>query len=105
MQFDNKIYDKIHACWMGKNIGGTLGGPYEGMKERLSLTGLPDIGENGPLPIITRASQAETLTGQARRLWELEAQAADLHALALPKPFACGREYTAGLIKYEPKGI
>lgn len=50
MQFDNKIYDKIHACWMGKNIGGTLGGPYEGMKERLSLTGLPDIGENGPLP-------------------------------------------------------
>lgn len=61
--------------------------------------------ESCPLPIITRASQAESLTGQARRIWELEAQAADLYALALPKPFACGREYTAGLIKYEPHGI
>lgn len=50
MQFDKKIYDKIYACWMGKNIGGTLGGPYEGTMSRLSLTGLPDIGESGPLP-------------------------------------------------------
>lgn len=22
--------DKVHACWIGKNIGGTLGAPYEG---------------------------------------------------------------------------
>lgn len=25
--------DKVYGCWSGKNIGGTLGGPLEGMKE------------------------------------------------------------------------
>ena len=25
--------DKVHACWLGKNIGGTLGAPYECRKE------------------------------------------------------------------------
>ena len=25
-----QLYDKTFACWMGKNIGGTLGGPLEG---------------------------------------------------------------------------
>ncbi|MBN2852771.1 MAG: ADP-ribosylglycohydrolase family protein [Clostridia bacterium] len=24
------LADKIHACWIGKNIGGTMGAPYEG---------------------------------------------------------------------------
>jgi len=24
--------DKVYACWLGKNIGGTLGGPHEGKK-------------------------------------------------------------------------
>lgn len=28
----SKYYDKVFACWMGKNIGGTLGGPWEGIK-------------------------------------------------------------------------
>lgn len=31
--------DKVYACWLGKNIGGTLGGPYEGSKETLNVTG------------------------------------------------------------------
>ena len=22
--------DRLHACWIGKNIGGTMGAPYEG---------------------------------------------------------------------------
>ncbi len=30
--------DKVYACWMGKNIGGTLGAPYEGQKKLHSLT-------------------------------------------------------------------
>ena len=30
--------DKVYACWMGKNIGGTLGGPWEGRKEVLHLS-------------------------------------------------------------------
>ncbi|MBQ3133913.1 MAG: nucleotidyltransferase family protein [Clostridia bacterium] len=57
------------------------------------------------LPIITRTAQAEQLTGKARRIWELEAAAADLYALALPTPFPCGREYTTGVIKYGAEDI
>jgi len=30
--------DKVYACWLGKNIGGTLGGPWEGMKHTHALT-------------------------------------------------------------------
>jgi len=30
--------DKVHACWLGKNIGGTLGAPYECRKEVQHLT-------------------------------------------------------------------
>ncbi len=29
--------DKVYACWLGKNIGGTLGAPTEGRKEILTL--------------------------------------------------------------------
>ena len=31
--------DKVHACWIGKNIGGTIGGPYEGAKQMLDVKG------------------------------------------------------------------
>lgn len=31
-------YDKVYACWLGKNIGGTLGAPYEGKKYTHDLT-------------------------------------------------------------------
>jgi ADP-ribosylglycohydrolase len=30
--------DKVYACWLGKNIGGTLGGPWEGKKHTHALT-------------------------------------------------------------------
>ena len=30
---------KVYACWTGKNIGGTIGGPYEGKREILNVTG------------------------------------------------------------------
>lgn len=30
--------DKVYACWLGKNIGGTLGAPHEGKKEVMNLT-------------------------------------------------------------------
>ena len=33
------FYDKVYACWLGKNIGGTIGGPYEGSKEMLDIKG------------------------------------------------------------------
>lgn len=31
--------DKMFACWLGKNIGGTMGGPYEGVRELLDIKG------------------------------------------------------------------
>jgi len=31
--------DKVHACWIGKNIGGTMGTPYEGKRELLDVQG------------------------------------------------------------------
>lgn len=33
------LKDKIYACWVGKNIGGTMGTPYEGRRELLDLKG------------------------------------------------------------------
>ena len=39
------IRDKIYACWIGKNIGGTIGGPFEGKKEILDVTGF--VSEKG----------------------------------------------------------
>ena len=30
--------DKVRACWIGKNIGGTLGAPYEGVRAKLNVT-------------------------------------------------------------------
>lgn len=30
--------DKVYACWMGKNIGGTLGAPYECARHTFDLT-------------------------------------------------------------------
>ena len=41
--------DKLHACWLGKNIGGTLGAPFEGKREFLNVQGFTTpAGE--PLP-------------------------------------------------------
>lgn len=34
-----KYLDRMKACWIGKNIGGTMGGPYEGTKEYLDIKG------------------------------------------------------------------
>jgi hypothetical protein len=41
--------DKLHACWLGKNIGGTLGAPYEGSRELRDVKGF--VTKKGePLP-------------------------------------------------------
>lgn len=31
--------DSVHACWIGKNIGGTMGAPYEGKREMQDISG------------------------------------------------------------------
>ena len=38
LNFD-QYHDKVRACWIGKNIGGTMGGPYEGKREILDIKG------------------------------------------------------------------
>lgn len=46
---DKDLRDKIYACWLGKNIGGTIGGPYEGVRTTLDIKGF--ITKKGePLP-------------------------------------------------------
>ena len=35
----NEYLDKLHACWLGKNIGGTMGAPYEGTRQTLDIQG------------------------------------------------------------------
>ena len=35
----NEYLDKLHACWLGKNIGGTMGAPYEGARWYIDIDG------------------------------------------------------------------
>ena len=40
VRLDKRTYeDKTRACWIGKNIGGTMGAPYEGRREVLDVKG------------------------------------------------------------------
>lgn len=34
-----RFEDQVRGCWLGKNIGGTLGGPFEGRREILDVKG------------------------------------------------------------------
>lgn len=34
----DEFRDKVYACWLGKNIGGTLGGPWECLRHTHALT-------------------------------------------------------------------
>lgn len=43
------LRDKIYACWLGKNIGGTIGTPYEGTREFLDVKGF-NSAPGTPLP-------------------------------------------------------
>ena len=44
-----QLIDKIHGCWIGKNIGGTMGAPYEGLRKTLDITGFATK-KGEPLP-------------------------------------------------------
>ncbi len=33
------LRDRIHACWIGKNIGGTMGTPFEGRRQINDIQG------------------------------------------------------------------
>lgn len=34
-----KYKDRVYACWLGKNIGGTMGAPYEGQRRTWDIKG------------------------------------------------------------------
>ena len=50
MRLDLNTYrDKVMGCWMGKNIGGTLGAPFEGRRRIYDLTGYAqEVNQNPP---------------------------------------------------------
>lgn len=50
-------------------------------------------------PLVSRASHFASLPEEAQELFALECRAADLYALALPRPLPCGMEYTGGMVK------
>lgn len=45
----DSLRDKILACWIGKNIGGTMGAPYEGCTDMQDITGY-NSPKGEPLP-------------------------------------------------------
>jgi len=45
---ENEFRDKVYACWLGKNIGGTLGMPFEGDTSVHDLTFYTRIKEGEP---------------------------------------------------------
>ena len=55
------------------------------------------------LPIVTRATQMETLDARAKQVWALETTATDLYSLCLPTPPACGTDLTQKFIHINEK--
>lgn len=43
------LRDRIYACWLGKNIGGTMGTPYEGQRQLMDIHGFASE-PGAPLP-------------------------------------------------------
>ncbi|MDD4368161.1 MAG: ADP-ribosylglycohydrolase family protein [Oscillospiraceae bacterium] len=46
---EKTYHDKVMACWIGKNIGGTLGTPFEGKRQLNQITGFTSP-KGEPLP-------------------------------------------------------
>ena len=50
MILDEKtMYDKVYGCWMGKNIGGTLGGPLEGTMKLMDVSFYTQTFDGAPM--------------------------------------------------------
>ncbi len=50
VKINRKVYrDKVYACWLGKNIGGTMGTPFEGNPNILDIKGFTSA-KGEPLP-------------------------------------------------------
>lgn len=86
-----------------------LGVPAGWEKERPPYIRVLGVNERGAeilraakqasLPVITRVSQFDQLSEQARQVFALECRAADLYGLALPTPLPCGTEFTNKMMR------
>jgi ADP-ribosylglycohydrolase len=47
---ETEFRDKIYACWLGKNIGGTLGMPFEGKTDINNLSFYTNLKSDEPAP-------------------------------------------------------
>ena len=47
----NELRDKVLACRIGKNIGGTMGGPFEGTRDMQDIPGYTSPFCNYILPV------------------------------------------------------
>lgn len=71
----------------------------------LRVLGRNDLGErilreaSPSLPLAVRPADFQKLGGEALELFQLEARADDLYAMACPIPQPCGRDYTEPLIR------
>lgn len=45
---ETEFYDRVYACWLGKNIGGTLGMPFEGKTDINNVSFYTKIKEGEP---------------------------------------------------------
>jgi ADP-ribosylglycohydrolase len=45
---ETEFRDRVYACWMGKNIGGTLGMPFEGNRQVNDITFYTDVKSGEP---------------------------------------------------------
>jgi ADP-ribosylglycohydrolase len=45
---ETEFYDRVYACWLGKNIGGTLGMPFEGKTDINNISFYTNIKEGEP---------------------------------------------------------
>lgn len=47
---EREFRDRVYACWMGKNIGGTLGMPFEGKREPQNISFYTNLKTGEPAP-------------------------------------------------------
>ena len=60
-----ELRDKIYACWLGKNIGGTIGTPFECQRQANNCTGFTSK-KGEPLPKISMQKTVFTQSLPAR---------------------------------------
>lgn len=62
---------------------------------------LKTVGKKSEIPVVTKVSEIERLTPNAKKVLEIESRATDLFSLSLKRVKKCGGEYTAKIIKTE----